>query len=293
MPEGDSGSGSYVEGVDAMGHGDADDIIGRGDGGLRKTVALGAHDDGETRLGSQDGVVEGYGLVGEGHRHRLKAKVGERRVAVEPRPGHQEHRTHGYPHGSSVERVARLAGEQHGIDAQGCRRAEDGSDIGGVDHAIDDHHTTGSLKDVGQRLVLGSAHGTEHAPRQGVTRELRQEIAVASIDGDVRVAVDDIGRIASDMSSFAEQGHRLVASIEGHTDDLGALGDEESFLGGEGVSQLRFGQLAEDLHAWVTQRGYFFYHKGHTEITEITEILSHTDLTEDDGEHQSATDNLL
>jgi len=53
LPEGDGCGGSDVEGVYTVGHGDADDIVGFADDVTGQTVALGAHDDSETRFGFQ------------------------------------------------------------------------------------------------------------------------------------------------------------------------------------------------------------------------------------------------
>ena len=52
------GGGGHVEGVDIVAHGDADHVVGVADDVLGEAVALGAHDDGETRFGFQGGVGE-------------------------------------------------------------------------------------------------------------------------------------------------------------------------------------------------------------------------------------------
>ena len=53
FPEGDGGGGGNVEGIDMVVHGDADNIVGGGNGGMGESVTLGAHDDGETRFLAQ------------------------------------------------------------------------------------------------------------------------------------------------------------------------------------------------------------------------------------------------
>ena len=46
LPEGYGSGGSHIEGVDIVGHGDSDDVVGCGYGLLGQTVAFGPHDDG-------------------------------------------------------------------------------------------------------------------------------------------------------------------------------------------------------------------------------------------------------
>ena len=236
-----------------MVHGDADDVVGLGDGFLGETVALGAHDDGQAWLGHERGVVDGYGMVGQRHGGRAEAVVVERwQGSVYPRPVHQEDGTHGHTDAATVERVARVAREQYAVDAQRCRRPEDGANIGGVDHTIDDHDAAGIAA---YRLYAAfgrSAHGTEHASCQCVARELSQQRAVAGIDGYVATLGDDVGGIAGDVLALAEQCHGLTALCECHTDDLGTLGVEDGTRRIQSVTQLCLGERAEQLYSRLT-----------------------------------------
>ena len=58
-----------------MGHGDAHRVIAGGNGGVGKAIALGAQHDGQLWLGSQGGIVDGNGKVGQRHGGGLEAEV--------------------------------------------------------------------------------------------------------------------------------------------------------------------------------------------------------------------------
>ena len=50
--------------------------------------------------------------------------------AVQPRPGNQKDRTHGHPNRTTVQRIARVTRQQHGIHPEGGRRTKNGTKIG-------------------------------------------------------------------------------------------------------------------------------------------------------------------
>ena len=106
FPEGYSSSGSNVKGIDAVVHGNADDIIGLGNGEVRQTIALCAHDDGQTGLCFQLRVVEGNAIVSKCHSSSTEPDVVQRgRWTIKPRPRDEEYGAHGYTDGSAVQRV--------------------------------------------------------------------------------------------------------------------------------------------------------------------------------------------
>ena len=153
----------------------------------------------------------------------------------------------------TAQRVAGVAGEQHGIDAHSCRRAENGSDVGGIYHTVDDHDAAGSGARFGHGLGLRTAEGAEHASRELIAREAGEQFALAGIDGNVAALVDDVLGVAVNMAAFAKQGHGLVAFIESHLNHFGALGDEDAFEGFEPVAELGFGKRAEELNAGLVE----------------------------------------
>ena len=117
LPKSNSRSGGHVKGVDLMGHGDAHHIVGTVDSGCGQSVALGAHDDGQTGLGHEARVVEWDGIVGQGHGGCTETIATEVVGLVDPGPGHQEHTAHGDAYSTTVQGVAGIPCEQDGIDA--------------------------------------------------------------------------------------------------------------------------------------------------------------------------------
>ena len=216
---------------------------------MGEAVALGSHDEGQSWLGFELRRIERYGVVGERHCHRLETKVAQSRQVVDPRPGHEEHAAHRHADGAAVERVARVLGQQDGIDAESRCRAEDSADVGGVAYAVDDDDASRSLAYFGHAPGQRTPHSAEHTPRQRVAGELSQQLPVACVDGHFGTASDDVGSVARDVPALTEQGLGLHACVEGHTDDLRAFGYEHTLLGHGPVSQLCFSQRAEHLYA--------------------------------------------
>jgi len=67
LPESHSAGGSHIQGVHAVGHGDADGIVAGCDGFGRQAVTLVAEDDGELFFPGQSRVIDRYGFVSKGH----------------------------------------------------------------------------------------------------------------------------------------------------------------------------------------------------------------------------------
>ena len=104
---------------------------------------------------------------------------------------------------------------------------------------------------------LGAAHGAEHAARQRVARQLRQQVAVARVDGYVARAADDVGSVARQMTALAQQRYGLEASVKRHADDLRAFGYEESCLVLHVAAKLCLSQRGEHLYARLGERCQF------------------------------------
>ena len=232
FPEGNGRGGGDVERVDAVGHGDAHDVVGRGDGFGGQAVALGAEDNGEAGLGAEAGMADGDAALGEGHGGGAEAEGAEAvEAGVDPGPGNEEDGTHRHAHGAAVEGVAGGGREEDRVDAEGGGGTEDGADVGGVDHAVDDGDATGTAADALDGGGLGTAHGAEHAAREGVARERGEQLAAAGVDGGQRTAGEDVGGVAREVAALAEEGEGFEAGVEGDADDLGALGNEDALLG--------------------------------------------------------------
>lgn len=75
-----------------MVHGDADYVVGGGDGFGGQAVAFGAEDDGEAGYGGEEGMVDGYGAGCEGHGCCLEAEgvEGGEGGGWEPSPWEEE-----------------------------------------------------------------------------------------------------------------------------------------------------------------------------------------------------------
>ena len=58
LPEGDCRGGCHVERIDAVRHGDTCHVVGRGNGGVGQTIALGTHDDGQPWFSDKSWVVD-------------------------------------------------------------------------------------------------------------------------------------------------------------------------------------------------------------------------------------------
>ena len=67
--------GSDVERIHAMLHGDAHDVVGGGDGLMGQTVALSAHDKGQSWLLLEQRIVECDGIVAQRHGGGAEAQV--------------------------------------------------------------------------------------------------------------------------------------------------------------------------------------------------------------------------
>lgn len=184
------------------------------------------------------------------HGHGLEsafAKGGER--GVEPGPGQLEHRAHRHPHGPAVERVAAVGGEQRAVYAKGRGGTEDGPDVRGVAHRVEDDDAARLPAQLLPRGLLWPPHGAEHAARQRVASERGEKLATAGVDRYVTATLDDVGGIAFDMARLAEQGYGQETLVESHVDDLGAFGYHRAVFGMEAVAELVIGQTVVDGHS--------------------------------------------
>ena len=140
---------------------------------------------------------------------------------IDPRPRHQKDGTHGNANGTAVERIAGVASQQHGIDAQGCGRTEDGSDVCRISNPVDDDDAAGLLGDFSYATLLGTAHCTKHTSRQRVARECSQQFTRTRVDGEIvpcdflvsPCSADNLLGVAFDVLFLAEQRHGLIASL--------------------------------------------------------------------------------
>ena len=72
------------------------------------------------RFADQGGVVDADGTIGQRHGYTLESLITEAGDGrFNPSPGEEKDGPHGDTDGATVQRVARLRGEQGGIDAQG------------------------------------------------------------------------------------------------------------------------------------------------------------------------------
>ena len=94
-------------------------------------------------------------------------------------------------------------------------------------------------------------HGTQHSTGERVAGELAQHLAAACIYGLVTHLLHNVGCVTLDVLALTQQRHRFVACLHCHSDDLGALGYEDSLLGLQPVAQLRLGERAVGCQAWV------------------------------------------
>lgn len=266
LPEGYGGGGSHVEGIDAAAHGDDDLVVAALDGAVGEAVAFGAHHDDEAFLGHELRVVDRHGVGPEGHGGSLEAHVVEAfhggvRPGGEVGPGYLEDGAHAHTDAAAVEGVAAGGGEEHSIDAQGGGGAEDGARVGAVHHAIDEHHAAGVTACLFDISGLGSLHGTEHAAGELIACEGGQQLAAACVDGYVATTLYDVGRLSYEVFLFGKEREGLAARIEGHTNDFGALADEDAFVGFEAVAELCLGEAAIDLQVGVGEVGEVY--EGH------------------------------
>ena len=261
LPKGDGSSRGNIQGINAVLHGYAHDMVGGSDRLSRQAVALGAHNQGQAGFFFQLGVIERDGIVAQRHRGGAETQLVQVRShgLVDPGPGNEEYRPHRHANGTAVQWVARRGRQQYRIDAQSGCRAEDGPDVVCVGHAIDDHHTAGIAAHVGHRHGHGAPHGTQHTPREGVAREGRQQVALARIDRNIAAALDDACSVTRDVPPLAQQRQRLVARIQGDMDHLGALGNEDALIRFQPVAQLRLGKRPEDIYPRMLQRCYLNY----------------------------------
>ena len=230
-----------------MRHGDAHGVIARGDRAAGQPVALRAEHDGKARQGTQARIVNAQRIVTQRHGRRAKAERVQRLLPVgirgQIRPRHLKDRAHAHAHGAAVERVAARRREQHGIDTERRRRAEDRADVRRVHHIFQHGHTRGIRAQLccgGQRRA---AHGAEHAAREVKARQLREHLELGRVDRDiVRAAREDIARLSFYVAALHQKRHRLTPRIERTADHERALGDEEGVCRVGAVDELVFRQ---------------------------------------------------
>ena len=184
--------------------------------------------------------------------------------AVQPRPGNQKNRTHGHPDRTTVQRIARVTRQQHGIHPESGRRTKNGTNIRSVHHTVDDDDAPGIPTCVFHRAGCGATHGTQHSARQDIARQRSEQLPPARIDGHVAATTDDVGGITGDMFLLAQEGQRFISGIQCYTDHFRAFGYEQAFIGLDAVAQLGLGEGGEHLDSGVRQGGYF--NNGHKAV---------------------------
>ena len=164
---GHRGRGGDVEGVDARRHRDDRAPVGRRLPAPREAVALGAEHQREP-VDAGHGLLDRHGVGGQGQRDRREARAdrsaGPSYQSSQPGPRHREHRPHADLDRAAVERVGAPRREQHRVEPQRRTGAEDGADVGVVDHVLEHQHRPGAGQhdvDRGQRPTL---QGGQRAP---------------------------------------------------------------------------------------------------------------------------------
>ena len=233
-----------------VGHRDANDIIGFGNGLFRQTVAFRSHNDSQVFFVFQARVVERDGLFGKRHGCCLETVLVQTRCGfVQPRPGYQEYTPHGHADGTAVQRVARIFCEQYGVHSKRRCRAEDSADVRRVAHSLDDNDAARILA---QRFHVGklfSPHRTQDASRECVARHLCEQFAASRIYRDSFAALEHLCRVAFDVSAFTQDGEGFISGGECHLDDFGTLGYEDAVFHVQTVAQLCLGQRMKHFHA--------------------------------------------
>ena len=129
-----------------MRHRDTDYIVSRGNRIGWKPLSLRSHHNGQPGFGRQDRIGNGDRIVRKCHGGGAEAVVGQiTESAVQPRPGNQKDRTHGHPDRTTIQRIARVTHQQHGIHPEGGRRTKNGTNVRGVHHTVDDDDAPGSV----------------------------------------------------------------------------------------------------------------------------------------------------
>ena len=247
-----------------MGHGDLGGVVAAGDGLGGQTVPLGAQDEGQPGLGHQGGVVDGDRAVGQGQGRGLEAQGGQPRKAggrpvrgngADLGPGHLEHRPHADPHRTAAQRVAAGGGDQHRVDVQRRRRAENGPDVGGIHDVFQHGHPAGVLAQGFHRGQGGPVKSRQHAAGQGVAGQLGQHLPVGGVDGRAAAPGQDIAGGAVDLPPLHQQGEGDGSRVQRPLDDFGALGDKNALFGFQPAAQLVLGQPGKDVQGGVGKVG--------------------------------------
>ena len=79
--------------------------------------------------------------------------------------------THGHPDRTTVQRIARVTRQQHGIHPEGGRRTKNGTNIRSIHHTVDDDDAPGIPTCVFHRAGHGATHGAQYSTRQDIARQ--------------------------------------------------------------------------------------------------------------------------
>ena len=265
LPKRHGGGRRHIERIDPMRHRDTNYIVRHRNRIGWKPLSLRSHHNGQPRFGRQDRIGNGDRIVRKCHGGGAEAVAGQiTESAVQPRPGNQKDRTHGHPDRTTVQRIARVTRQQHGIHPEGGRRTKNGTNIRSVHHTVDDDDAPGIPTCVFHRAGCGATHGTQHSARQDIARQRSEQLPPARIDGHVAATTDDVGGITGDVFLLAQEGQRFISGIQCYTDHLRAFGYEQAFIGLDAVAQLGLGEGGEHLDSGVRQGGYF--NNGHKAV---------------------------
>ena len=233
-------------------HGNLYGIIAVGNGRLSQTVAFTAHQDRQLFLCHETGIINGDGIVTEGHGCGFEAQVFQLlhtffRPAAGKGPGDLKYSTHTDTGAAAVQGIGAAGSQQHRIHTEGSGGAEDSTHIGGVLNIFQDHDPFRVPADLFYRSQFGTAHGAKHAPGQMVTGEFAQQIFVSGENRDLRAAGKDLCGTAVDILALHQHGNRLATGIQCPVNNLRAFGNKHTFCRFKSVQKLRFRQPGIDI----------------------------------------------
>ena len=249
-----------VEGVDAVAHRYADHVVGGVDERLREAVAFVAEDDCQMILRLKFRRIRGEGAVAQGHGGGLETeavKLDYGVGAVQDGPWNLEHRAHGGADGAAVQRVAGVGGEQDGVDAERRGGAEDGADVGGIDHAVNDRDAVGGGGGGGGRGAGEFGGSSRVGGRCGRGRGSR--VGVGPGRGAIGDAADfrgGAGGGAAELAAYAAEKAVAGDAAEefGAADVYRDVADAPENLAGRGVFAAAHGGVGKALLAEYGER---------------------------------------
>ena len=170
-------------------------------------------------------------------------------------PWHLKHCAHADPHRPAAQGVTASGGGQHGVYAQCCSTAEDGSNVGGVHHALQYSDACGVFAQLGGVRQHRAGESAQHTTGQGVAGQRFQDLPRGSVYRGLTTPFQDLPGRTGDLPLLHQKRQGTQSGVQRTGDDLGAFRNKDPLFRLQPVAQLRLGQAGVDVQLWRGQVG--------------------------------------